>query len=1330
MSLLLLGPLGSGKTTRLLSEAVSCLNQHPAGSVLILCSNPARQQAFFERLLTAMAQPRASLPVYTYSGWVRTVLFDHWPWVEALLSPNPASPFPGQPVVMPELCGMEETEYLVRRLLQGMRTENPDAFLDVPGAEPAWVSQLIRRFRLRAENRLSRAEMARRDGLLSVPSAEAVAELERRLDRASYTLRLLDANKQLDVFHRLLEDHPGFQARMRERVRHLLVDDLDETTPAQQAFIDWLRPSLTSLTLAADPDGGSRRGYLNAFPYAWERFDLPQIETLTRTDAPAANAQTLLANWLQDVPDPLPHPEYFERHPVQATRFDMVEELIAQLRLRLETEPAGQFAVVFPKLDSLTLTQLRLGLTGFPLQVLAGTRVEAPHRRLLLTLLQLLNRQRWGQTPSLIELRRLLYTTLQEHDPTVLEAAARAVWAYPEGILPPELPVALAHPGRYAQLHHWCQRHQDKPLLKQLFAAVLEILPVTDQSVLSDIQNLVARYTQQQRLHMALGGDPLAFDPQWVTLARYGIVADSPPKPAPIDPNALLIATPQKLIDAEVVRPIHYWVDVSSREWNRTDRAPLYNAVVHSALWNSTAMAERPDHWDEDTWMLRLRAAHITRNLALLATERIHLLESETDDDGQAQTGLLTSMLPTARTGALLEGIQLRPDQAPIFDYTGGTMAVSAVPGAGKTFVNVALILKLIEAGTPPERMLVLTYMDSAAKTLQRRLRAKLDRLPWISTIHSLAFRILAQNDGSSALGFNTDEVTILDEVAKNALLEQVAAATQPEDLKSPRQWFSALSRGIQTAKEAGVTVEALEQYLRQQPGEFRLREFLPAYALYQQQLKTNALLDFTDLIVLAVQLLEQGNHPYQGYFQVILEDEAQDSSRLLQRFLTLLQSPNLIRTGDTNQSITTTFSAAEPAVFREFIANADHRVQMDQSGRCAEAVMAFANAWVTHCSQDPALKDAFSPVAMRPVPGQNPPMLTPIAAFQHTTEADEHTWLIEHIAQAREQYPEKTFAVLVRQNQTVAHLTQLLQDARIPAVGGSEPVHLKPALTTIQAVFQLLLQPDDMTAQDTLMAQLVTLGLWRDPEPLLTERALLTLTPAQLLSEAEQDATVQLYFDLLDMSRSVGTVPELVVQASERFLKTAAFRSVGYALALKVREWLQQSPADPERSPLECVCDHLQRLIDGLRRHRRFELPAVGPGFVQVMTLHKSKGQEFDLVWLPGLTTWQFPETHEQLITKEKAFKSSNEQKLLMALEKMARGGQLPDDYEYQQRRMKLEEEARLLYVGVTRARQGLFLSTFAESRLPYGNKTQPHTPARLWVLATAQATAEKPTP
>lgn len=1378
------GALGSGKTRLLLNRAETLIRTRPSTSVLIFAANHTRQQRLIQSLYQRLDIPMGQLCIYTYLGFVRNTLFDWWPLVEQKILDT----LPGTlSKLRPELSGLEDSELLLMLTLQALQQEKPEAFEAFPGNSRTLVKQLVRRLRLRSENRLNRTQMQRRSQTIEELCWMDTAEMERRFDKASYLLRILDSNKQLDVFHRLLEDTQdpiciAFQQEFRQRVRHLLVDDVDESIPAQHTLIRFLSQSVDSLCLTSDVDGGTRRGYLNAFPYAWPELKImregetlqlsPQLPTPIQK-----SASILLQNWRdKESVQPLPA-ECTNRWDHYLTRVEMLDGVVQQITEALAGgKQAGDFCIVLPQADVIGIYHLQQQFQnrGVPIQLVSGTQrpSDNPLVRAFLCLMQLVNRIRWWVPLSMWEMKTLLMQVLQlpVFSRDILDDLVRACVEHQAQLrqgttlLPilSELPVTLPDDcaKRYGQLWEWLEGAQSQEFGDQLYSAFDTLIaPIASTEVpLSDLKRVLDSYARQRQLYdgyfaqLSQASDVEQmelletvepnrdFDRLWLLQAKSGVVADTPDMPSEPEAESLIIGTPQSVLNMQIHRPIHAWLDVGSREWCRSDHAPLYHAWIHSPLCSDEP--EAINAWlDGETTerMLFEKAGHLTRTLMLLAKSELWLFASDMDSEGQVQEGPLlertiVEQADTQTNTSSVPTIQLRDDQAPVLNYQQGLMAISAVPGAGKTFTNVALILHLIESvGAKPDQILVLTYMESAAKTLENRVKRQLEargikgKLPAISTIHSLAMRILTDNDHARRVGLMPQEFSILDDYRKEEILQGIQQRLQckPYD------------RVIQNAKMMGITPDDVVEFLRQKPEHARLSEFYPAYNLYMQTMHEHGLLDFDDLILRAIALLEEHEdirNYYQQKYRIIIEDEAQDSSKTLQRLLQLIagEKGNIIRTGDTNQSITTTFSSADPSVFRDFIKNADLTVEMTYSARCASEVIALSNDWMQYCIQYPTLKEAFQWMEMRPVPNQNPDLLFSMYSQCFETSKQETQWLVESIGRLKTKYPDATVAVLVRRNDQVQHMCDHLLQSGIEAISFNNQLNNHPVFVVILAWLKLLSCPlslDQMDKTVTLDQQIRLYQAYLDAKLLEHSPEKRSVMEAELLlfhpfGQIENPAfglfmeagLGQLYYDGIEFSTDVlsGQIAKLIIKMTNRLFQSIEARSNGYLCAMLAEQCLKRVNDLESLSPIEVVIQQFEQYQRSRSSKKGFAewLQPDLTQVVQVMTLHKAKGQEFDIVLMPYLQQSYFRHDPNFVdFTETDRVQQALEEIKIMKSQKSAKAIDEHKSnlkhYELSIKQSVIEEETRLAYVGFTRAKKALILTAHTlNDALGYGRR------------------------
>ncbi|MCL5997512.1 MAG: UvrD-helicase domain-containing protein, partial [Chloroflexi bacterium] len=316
--------------------------------------------------------------------------------------------------------------------------------------------------------------------------------------------------------------------------------------------------------------------------------------------------------------------------------------------------------------------------------------------------------------------------------------------------------------------------------------------------------------------------------------------------------------------------------------------------------------------------------------------------------------------------------MNLRPQQQLIADYTGGLAAVSAVPGSGKTHTLAALGTRLLIRGLVPDEaeVLVVTFTTSAVDNIRNRIRATLaeqgltDSGYRVLTLHGLAHMIVRERPD---LAGTTSDFRVDDELSGRQSMPDAARwftlqqadywhSFLPPDL-SAQQRYQVEEQWRAATERLGEEVTRLAKNLRLTPADvlrLPLSPFLSIgvaiYERYEHILNLGGRLDFDDLIWRAIMALENDDEFRRRLgerWPFILEDEAQDSTPLQEKILTMLSHDhrNWVRVGDPNQAIMTTFTASDVRFFREFIERPDvTKLPLSVSGRSAQPMIDMAN--------------------------------------------------------------------------------------------------------------------------------------------------------------------------------------------------------------------------------------------------------------------------------------------------------------------------------------------------------------------------------------------------
>lgn len=402
----------------------------------------------------------------------------------------------------------------------------------------------------------------------------------------------------------------------------------------------------------------------------------------------------------------------------------------------------------------------------------------------------------------------------------------------------------------------------------------------------------------------------------------------------------------------------------------------------------------------------------------------------------------------------------IRPEQQRILEYRGGKMAVSAVPGSGKTHTLALLTVELLRRGalSPDAEILVVTFTNSAVDNIRARIRKMLAEagLPdggyRVYTLHGLAFSIVREH---ADLAGAENDFRLDDEISgRGAMPDAINGFINidapdlwrsfiPGDLSSPRK-AQVEESWREATRKIGVEVTRLAKNLRLTPANVQtlignadvshyLRIGAAIYQRYQNILNRGGRMDYDDLIWGAIRALDNS----EGYraalgqrYQFILEDEAQDSTPLQEQILGRLSRDhgNWARVGDPNQAIMTTFTASDVRFFREFARREDvTSLPLSLSGRSAPKIIALANAlvdWAVTAHPEPAIRVMALTAAPKIHPTEpgdpqpNPPDAEARIHVQPYADTEtEAQKIARHAAEFALANPARTCAILVPTN-------------------------------------------------------------------------------------------------------------------------------------------------------------------------------------------------------------------------------------------------------------------------------------------------------------------------
>jgi len=732
----------------------------------------------------------------------------------------------------------------------------------------------------------------------------------------------------------------------------------------------------------------------------------------------------------------------------------------------------------------------------------------------------------------------------------------------------------------------------------------------------------------------------------------------------------------------------------------------------------------------------------------------------------------MTSPTPTS-----LYGYRLREEQRRILAYESGKMGVSAVPGSGKTLTLSLLAARLIIEGKIGDRgeVLVVTVQNSAVVNIAHRIReilAKEDMPPvgfHVCTLHKLAADIMRRRYDLAGVD---EAFVIVDESESRRLMSRAfrtwlatrqafwhsflpggdGGGSSPWMQDAWRKETERIGREVsKICKHLRLTPAQAQQLASREANDSFLRIGIELYALYTEYLKARGGLDFDDLIWRAIEALQQDPSFLENLreqWPYILEDEAQDSSPLQEHILNAMggQQGNLVRVGDPNQSINSTFTAADPHYFRRFLNRSDvTRLTLPQSGRCGAPIMDLANhlvRWALADHPEPLIRQmAFEPQEIRPTQAgdaqPNPKKESCGISFANHPFEDqdqEATSIVNLCARFLRQNTQATCAVLCPTQYTGTHVVHVLEELDPPVPFDDLLVSTPRARSVAGLLATVFAYLDNRTSAKSLcdlFGELTTnghLGTLPETEPgqrsptaraeiairsLWTERLLfptdvVTLREALPPSLGVSDGEIAL---IQTLRRLVARWVRASAQPPDQLLLTIAQDLYQDEAALAVCHVLANSYRSLQSMHPDWRLREYQReLLDVARNRHSLGLSLTDsgyvaqPGTIVVTTMHKAKGLEWDMVCLMGVDSLEFPATRDDAFRDGVAFMQGR----APAVEARKRLEQLagadfacPDAVPLvdESRREYIAEHLRLLYVGITRARRYLCLS-FSKQR------------------------------
>ena len=483
-----------------------------------------------------------------------------------------------------------------------------------------------------------------------------------------------------------------------------------------------------------------------------------------------------------------------------------------------------------------------------------------------------------------------------------------------------------------------------------------------------------------------------------------------------------------------------------------------------------------------------------------------------------------------------------------------------------------------------------------------------------------------------------------------------------------------------------------------------KLAKFLEFFKEYKTVLLSNNLIDYDDMLLFSVKLLEENldiREYYQEICHYVIEDEAQDSSAIQQKLIELLSAKhkNLIRCGDINQAITTTFSNADVEGFRKFIETSQTKISMDRSQRCTKDVWTLANNLICEAEARPETRNAFYKIFMSPVEGKNPQESNAIVPFIFENEFVEKNYVLKQIKTLLNKEPKATVGILLRSNYQVASWTKFINNAGMKAITRSECLEQKGIFRTIFAILRIVLNPFNNENIAENYDTLAELGHYKS-NFFQTIKNHPTSFIQMSADDIENTDLAMFYWDLIYWLNFSSLPPEeLAIKIGLFYYSSEIEKSNVYLISTLIKRLGMSYKKYPN------LIERLGELskksnLSGFKffseedkSDREFLA-----GKVQIMTLHKSKGDEFDFVFLPEMAEKSLPLAFENVSLKKNA-------RFMESIREL--NPIYPPKTDDELKEFLLAENLRLMYVAITRAKRKLFIT--ANKSTKYSKEPEP---------------------
>ena len=616
----------------------------------------------------------------------------------------------------------------------------------------------------------------------------------------------------------------------------------------------------------------------------------------------------------------------------------------------------------------------------------------------------------------------------------------------------------------------------------------------------------------------------------------------------------------------------------------------------------------------------------------------------------------------------ILKGLNDKQYEAVI--NTEGACLIIAGAGSGKTKVLTHKIAYLMqEKNVLPWNILAITFTNKAANEMKERIVGLVGDVAqdiWMGTFHSICVRILRKF--IDRIGFESSFI-IFDTSDQRTMIKGCL-----KDLNIDDKMFTDRSVQAEISNAKNQMLDP-EQYSVQANGDFRREKIATIYELYQKRLKENNAIDFDDIINYTIKILSENEDVldyYANKFKYVLVDEYQDTNKAQFTLISLFASVhgNITVVGDSDQSIYA-FRGADISNILNFEKDFKNAkiIKLEQNYRCTGNILEAANSVIKN-NESKYKKKLWTENEKGNLP----------KVYSAENEYDEGSFIVEQINRLRreEYFKYSDFAILYRMNTQSRAIEDILRREDIPykIIGGLK-FYERKEIKDIISYLRLIQNPSDNLSLKRIINE-PKRGIGKTSlENIETLANQNSISMYEVIKNADQYGLNRVFINSREFISVIEelrakkddlVISELIKQTLKKTGYTKALEDENTVEAENRIENLEEFLTVAMEFEEESADNGLSEFLEGITLSSDIDNMEETDETVTLMTLHSAKGLEFPVVFLVGMEEGIFP-----------GYKSISEQK-------------------------ELEEERRLCYVGITRAKQYLFL-TCSKQRTIFGS-------------------------